>query len=59
MVHQIKSLLEVFKLKQNFRKNKIAIIKILFFVVDPFCTPHSIYLNIVGAVFMEMVRFQF
>ena len=36
----------VSKLEKNFRKKKVATGKTLFFVVGPFCTPHSIYLNI-------------
>ena len=34
------------KLKQNFRKNKVATGKTPFFVIDPFCTPQSICLII-------------
>ena len=37
---------EVPKLKQNFRKRKVVTGKTLFFVIGPFCTPHSICLNI-------------
>ena len=33
-------------LKQNFQKNKAANGKTPFFVIDPFCTPRSISLNI-------------
>ena len=34
------------KLKQNFQKSKVVIGKTPFFVVHPFCTHHSICLNI-------------
>ena len=37
LVHQINSLQEVLKLKQNFQN---------FFVIGPFCTPHSTCLDI-------------
>ena len=40
------SLCEILKLKQSFRKNKVVTGKTLFFVIDSFCTPHSICLNI-------------
>ena len=33
-------------LKQNFQKNTVDTGKTTFFVIDPFCTPHSICLNI-------------
>ena len=46
LVHQINSLCEVLKLKQIFRKNKIVTGKTQFFVIGPFCTPHSICLNV-------------
>ena len=46
LIHQIKSLQEVFKLKQNFQKNEAVTGKTPFFVIGPFCTPHSIWLNI-------------
>ena len=39
-------LYEVLKLKQNFLKNKVVTSKAWFFVIGPFCTPHSICLNI-------------
>ena len=45
-IHKMISLLEVFKLKQNFQKNKVATGKTLFFVIVPFWTHHSISLNI-------------
>ena len=35
-----------FKVKQNFQKNKVVTGKTLFFVIVPFCTSHSICLNI-------------
>ena len=44
--HQIKSLLEVLKLKQNFQKNKLGTGKTPFFVLGPFYSHHSICLNI-------------
>ena len=44
MLHQINSLHEVLKLKQNFRKNKVVTGKTPFFVIGPFCTPDSICL---------------
>ena len=46
LVHQINSLYEALKLKQNFRKNKVVTGKIPFFVIGPFCTPHSVCLNL-------------
>ena len=46
LVHKINSLYEVFKLKQNFRNKWSSYGKTPFFAIDPFCTPHSIYLNI-------------
>ena len=46
LAHQINSLGEVLKLKQNFQKNTVVPGKTLFFVIGPFCTHHSIYLNI-------------
>ena len=33
-------------LKQNFQNNKVVTGKTPYFVIDPFRTPHSIYLNI-------------
>ena len=33
-------------LELNFQKNKAVSGKIPFFVIDPFCTPHSVCLNI-------------
>ena len=44
-VHQINSLYEVLKHKQNFRKKKVATGKTPFFVIGPFCTPHFISLK--------------
>ena len=46
LLHQIKSLLEVLKLKQNFQKNKLGTGKTPFFVLGPFYSHHSICLNI-------------
>ena len=46
LVHQINSIYEVPKLKQNFRKRKVVTGKTLFFVIGQFCSPHSICLNI-------------
>ena len=46
LVHQINSLEEVFKLKQNFQKNKVVTGKTPLFVIGPFCSRHSICLNI-------------
>ena len=37
---------EVFKLKQNFQISKVVTGKTLYFVKGPFCTPHSICLDI-------------
>ena len=50
MVHQISTFKEVHKLKQNFQENKIANGKTPFYVIGPFCTHHSICLNIGLAV---------
>ena len=46
LVQQINSLEEVLKLKQNFQKNKVVTGKTPFFVIGPFCSHHSICLNI-------------
>ena len=46
LVHQIKSFQEVQKLEQIFQKNKVVTGKTLLFVVGPFCSRHSICLNI-------------
>ena len=46
LVYQVNSLYVVLKLKQNVRKNKTVAGKTLFFAIGPFCTPHSICLNI-------------
>ena len=40
------SLYEVLKLKQNFQKNKVVTGKTPCFVIGPFCTAHSVCLNI-------------
>ena len=37
---------EVLKLKENFQKNKVVTCKTPFFVVGPFCTNHSVCLNV-------------
>ena len=62
VVHQINSLEEVLKLKQNFQKNKVITGKTPFFVIGPFCTHHSIFLNIdwllIMQFCMEMIRFE-
>ena len=42
----MKSLYEVLRLKQNFRKIKKVTGKTPFFEIGPFCTPHSICLYI-------------
>ena len=46
LVHQINSLYEVLKLKQIFVKTKLVTGKNSFFMIGPFCTPHSICLGI-------------
>ena len=46
LVHQTNSLCEVFKLKQSFWKNKVVTGKTQFFLIDPFCAPQPICLNI-------------
>ena len=46
LVHQINSLQEVLKLKHNFQKNTLVAGKTQFFVIGPFCSHHSICLNI-------------
>ena len=46
LVYQINSIYEFPKLKQNFRKREVVTGKTPFFVIGPFCTPHSICLNI-------------
>ena len=46
LVYQMNSLKVVLKLKENFQKNKVVISKTLFFVIGPFCTHPSIWLNI-------------
>ena len=38
--------IRVLKLKQNFQKSKVVIGKTQFSVIDPFCSYHSICLNI-------------
>ena len=46
LVHQINSVYEVLKLKQNLQKNKVVTSKTLFFVTGPFFTHQSICYNI-------------
>ena len=46
LLHQTNFLYEALKLKQNFWKNKVVTGKTRFFVIGPFCTPHSICLKI-------------
>ena len=46
LLHQMNSIYEVPKLKQNFRKKKVVTDKTPFFVIGQFCTPHSICFNI-------------
>ena len=46
LVHQINSLKEVLKLKQIFEKDEVVTGTTPFFVIGPFCTNHSICLNI-------------
>ena len=44
--NEMNSLQEVLKLKQNFLENKTVTGKTALFVIGPFCTYNSIYLNI-------------
>ena len=46
LVHQINSLEEVIKLKQNLQKNKVVTCKTLFSLIGPLCTHYFICLNI-------------
>ena len=46
VIHEVNSLQEVLKLKQNFQINIAVTGKTLFFVIGPFCTSHSFSLNI-------------
>ena len=46
MVHQINSKYEAPKLKQEFRKGKVGDGRTSFFVIGPFCTPHSFVLTL-------------
>ena len=46
LAHQINSLQEVLKQKQNFQKSKVVTGKTPFFVIFPFCAQHFICLNI-------------
>ena len=45
-IHQMNSLEEILKLKQNFQKNKVVTSKTPFFVTGPSCGHHSNCLNI-------------
>ena len=59
--HQINSLYEILKLKQNVRKNKVVTGETSFFVIGLFCTSHSIYLKhclLTEQFCLEMMRFQ-
>ena len=53
LLHQITSLYEVLKLKQNSQKNNVVTFKTLFFVIGSSCIP---YPNI--GFCMEMLHFQ-
>ena len=46
LVHQINSFEEVLKLKQIFQKDKVVTGKTPRFMIGPFCSRHSICLNI-------------
>ena len=46
LVHQINSFSEVLKPEQIFQKNKVVTGKTPLFVIGPFCSRHSICLNI-------------
>ena len=46
LVHQVNTLKEVLKMKQNFEKNEAVTGKISFFEVGSFYSHHSICLNI-------------
>ena len=46
LVHQINSFQEIPKLKQTFQKNEAVTGKTPLFVIGPFCSRHSICLNI-------------
>ena len=46
LVHEITSLHDVLKLKQNFQKNELVTGKTLFFVIGQFCCYHSVCPNI-------------
>ena len=46
LVHQINFFQEVLKLEQIFQKNKVVTGKTPLFVIGPFCSRHSICLNI-------------
>ena len=61
LLHQINSLQEVLKLKQNFKKNKVSTGKIPFFLIGPFLN-WPFYLSyhwlLIGQFCMEIMRFQ-
>ena len=46
LIHQINSIYEVLKLEKIFQKNKVATGKTPLFVIGPFCSHHSVWLNI-------------
>ena len=46
LVHQINSFSEVLKLEKMFQKNEVVTGKTPLFVIGPFCSYHSIFLNI-------------
>ena len=60
LVHQINPLYEILELKQNFWKNKVIFGKTPLFLVDPFCTSHSICLHwlLTEQFCIETLRFQ-
>ena len=46
LVHQINPFQEVLKLEQIFQKKQVVTVKTPLFVIGPFCSRHSICLNI-------------
>ena len=46
LVHQINSFYNILKLEQIFEKYKVVTGKTPLFVIGPFCSPHSVCLNI-------------
>ena len=46
LIHQINSIYEVLKLEKIFQKNNVATGKTPLFVIGPFCSDHSVWLNI-------------